>query len=147
MNELGSGDDTFDFEMWQLSPDMPDINAQTDKPEDIPEPQTPIDTQDSESVGPQAPIDAQASSEQTSFDLEPSVLPMLDQNKNQDGNLLGSNQPHPRTTPFLMSTIHTLLSTPLLSPSGATVDLWKVNFTLALVFPCWIMNCHSLTMP
>ena len=58
---------------------MPDIDAQTDGPEDIPEPQAPVDTQDSESVGPQAPVDAQASSEQTSFDLG--------QNKDQDGEI------------------------------------------------------------
>ena len=38
MNKLGSGDGTFDFEMQQPSPDMPDVNAQTDGPEDIPEP-------------------------------------------------------------------------------------------------------------
>ena len=46
--------------------------------------QTPID---SEGVGTQAPVNAQASSEQTSFDLGPSVLLMLDQNKDQDGEL------------------------------------------------------------
>ena len=78
-NELDSRDDTFDFEMRQPSPDMPDIDAQTDGLEDIPEPQAPIDTQDSESVGPQAPVNAQASSEQTSFNLG--------QNKDQDGEI------------------------------------------------------------
>ena len=86
-NELDSRDDTFDFKMRQPSPDMPDIDAQTDGPEDIPEPQAPVNTRDSESVGPQAPIDAQASSEQTSFDLGSSILPMLDQNKDQDGEI------------------------------------------------------------
>ena len=43
-NELDSRDDMFDFEMRQPSPDMPDIDTQTDGPEDIPEPQAPIDT-------------------------------------------------------------------------------------------------------
>ena len=147
MNELGSGDDTFDFEMWQPSPDIPDIDAQTDEPEDIPEPQAPVDTQNPESVDPQASVDTQASSKQTSFDLGPSILPMLDQNKDQDGELTWKQPTVPQSNTFLMSIVHTLLLEPLLSSSGATVELWKINFTLTLVFPCWIMNCHALMMP
>ena len=146
-NELDSRDDTFDFEMRQPSPDMPDIDAQTDGPEDIPEPQAPVDTQDSESVGPQAPVNAQVSSKQTSFDLGPSILPMLDQNKDQDGELTWKLPTVPQSNTFLMNIVHTLLLTPLLSSSGVTVELWKINFTLTLVFPCWIMNCHALMMP
>ena len=46
-----------------------------------------------------------------------------------------------------MSIVHTLLLIPLLFLSGATVELWKTNFTLASVLPLWIMNRCALTMP
>ena len=67
--------------------------------------------------------------------LDPLFFPCWTRTKTRMGNIFGSNLLCPRATPFLMSIIHTLLSTPLLSPSGATVKLWKINFTLTLVFP------------
>ena len=149
------GDDTFDFGMWQPSPDMPDIDVQTDewqlpkvnttlkahaplKPENIPEPQTPVDPQNSVSK-PVVPVDAQASFKQ--------VLPCWTRTRMR--NLLGSNQLCPRVAPSLIHIVHIvhiLSSTPLLLLIGATVNPWRIISILILVFPHWIMSCCALMM-
>ena len=156
-NELGSGDDTFDFKMWQPSPDMPDIDTQTDGPEDIPEPQATIDTWDSESVGPQAPVNTQVSSEQTSFDLWPSVLPMLDQNKDQDGKLIWKQPTVPQSNTLSdehhpHSFVNTI-AIPEWSYSQALEDQFYSHFGFSLLnheLPCsdnalkWDKVCKTL---
>ena len=91
--------------------------------------------------------------EQASFDLgvlpkahAPSTLPMLNQNNVQDEELTWKQLTVPQNNTLLTHIIHILLLTPLLLWSGATVEVWKINSTLVLVFLCWIMNCHALIM-
>ena len=143
--------------MWQPSPDMPDIDTQTDGPEDISEPQATIDTWDSESVGPQAPVNTQVSSEQTSFDLGPSVLPMLDQNKDKDGKLIWKQPTVPQSNTLSdehhpHSFVNTI-AIPEWSYSQALEDQFYSHFGFSLLnheLPCsdnalkWDKVCKTL---
>ena len=85
--------------------------------------------------------------------LDPLFFPCWTRTKTRMGNLFGSNLLCPRATPFLMSIIHTLLSTPKWSYSQALEDQFYSHFGFSLLnheLPCsdnalkWDKVCKTL---